>query len=72
MSDRGERSEDCNESMLNLRFNFAWQQFDFHAKQRTTMFQFFVTLTPLIVAAYFYFLKDGQRICCRKLLSRSR
>jgi hypothetical protein len=41
-----------------LRFDFAWKHFDFHAKQRTTMFQYFVTVAPLIVAAYFYFLKE--------------
>jgi hypothetical protein len=44
--------------LQKLRFDFAWKHFEFHAKQRTTMFQYFVTVAPLIVAAYFYFLKE--------------
>jgi hypothetical protein len=44
--------------LLKLRFDYAWKHFDFHARQRTTMFQYFATMLPLIVAAYFYFLKE--------------
>lgn len=44
--------------LLKLRYDFAWKHFDFHAKQRTTMFQYFVTIMPLIVGAYFYFFRD--------------
>lgn len=44
--------------LLKLRYDFAWKHFDFHAKQRTTMFQYFVTIMPLIVGAYFYVFRD--------------
>ena len=44
--------------ILKIRYDFAWKHFDFHAKQRTTMFQYFVTIMPLIVGAYFYFFRD--------------
>jgi hypothetical protein len=44
--------------LVKLRFDFAWKHFDFHAKQRTTMFQYFVTIMPLVVGAYFYVFKD--------------
>jgi hypothetical protein len=44
--------------LLKLRFDYAWKHFDFHAKQRTTMFQYFVTIAPLIIGLYFYFLKE--------------
>jgi len=35
-----------------IRFNYAWNWFDFHARQRTTMFNFFVVATGIFFAAY--------------------
>lgn len=54
----GEEAAKAELELLKLRYDFAWKHFDFHAKQRTTMFQYFVTIMPLIVGAYFYFFKD--------------
>lgn len=43
-----------------LRFEYAWRFFDFHAKQRITMFNFFVVLVPFLCGGYFFNLKtDG-------------
>jgi hypothetical protein len=55
---RAEEKAKAELELLKLRYDFAWKHFDFHAKQRTTMFQYFVTIMPLIVGAYFYFFRD--------------
>ena len=43
-----------------LRLEFAWRHFEFHARQRTIMFNFFILLLPLLLAGFFYFVKDGS------------
>jgi hypothetical protein len=43
-----------------IRFDFAWRHFEFHARQRTTMFNFYILLLPFILAGFFYFLKEGN------------
>jgi hypothetical protein len=40
-----------------LRFEFAWRHFEFHARQRTTMFHFFILLVPFLFGGFFYVLK---------------
>jgi hypothetical protein len=40
------------------RIEIAWKYFDLHAKQRTTMFQFFTAMVPAVVGGYFYLAKD--------------
>jgi hypothetical protein len=50
-------SEDSVE-LQKLRLDFAWKHFDFHAKQRITMFQYFSTLIPLMTGEYLFFLKE--------------
>lgn len=40
------------------RLDIAWKYFDLHAKQRTTMFQFFTAMVPVVVGGYFYLAKD--------------
>jgi hypothetical protein len=40
-----------------VRFDFAWRHFEFHARQRTTMFHFFVLLVPFLFAGFYYLLK---------------
>jgi hypothetical protein len=37
----------------------AWKYFELHAKQRT-MFQFFSAMVPLVIAGYFYLIKDPR------------
>jgi len=43
-----------------MRFELAWRQFDFHARQRTTMFHFFVLLAPFLFGGCFFLFKDRQ------------
>ncbi len=43
-----------------IRFEFAWRHFEFHARQRTTMFHFFILLMPFLFGGFFYFLKSDQ------------
>ena len=43
-----------------LRLELAWRHFEFHARQRTLMFNFFILLLPLLLAGFFYFLKNGS------------
>jgi hypothetical protein len=43
--------------LQKLRFEFAWDHFDFHAKQRITMFNFFILLLPFLFGGIFYNLK---------------
>jgi hypothetical protein len=40
------------------RFEYAWRYFDFHAKQRTTMFNFFVLFSGLFLNACFLLLQQ--------------
>lgn len=43
-----------------LRFELAWRQFDFHARQRTTMFHFFILLVPFLFGGCFFLFRDRQ------------
>ncbi len=43
--------------LQTIRVEFAWDYFDFHAKQRTTMFNFFILLLPFLFGGIFYNLK---------------
>jgi hypothetical protein len=42
-----------------LRLELAWRHFEFHARQRTTMFHFFVLLVPLLIGGFFYILREN-------------
>jgi hypothetical protein len=46
--------------LQKMRFEFAWRYFDFHARQRTTMFNFFILLLPFLFGGIFLNLKGGQ------------
>jgi hypothetical protein len=41
-----------------LRFELAWRHFDLHARQRTTMFHFFVLLMSFLFGGCFYLFKE--------------
>ncbi len=45
--------------LFEKRLTYAWNFFDFHAKQRMTMFNFFLILVGFVVSAYATLLKDG-------------
>ncbi len=37
--------------LYNARFEYAWKYFDFHATQRTTMFNFFIIFSGILIKA---------------------
>jgi len=43
-----------------LRFELAWRHFDFHAKQRTQMFHFFIILIPFAFGGCFILFKERE------------
>lgn len=45
--------------LFDARHTYAWNYFDFHAKQRTTMFNFFLLFTGLFVNAYVTVFKEN-------------
>lgn len=45
--------------LFEKRFQYAWDFFDFHATQRTTMFNFFLVFVGFIFAGYASLLKDA-------------
>jgi len=47
------------ESLLNLRFDYAWKWFEYHAAQRVTMFNYFLLITGILASAYVVLLKEG-------------
>lgn len=52
-------SEEISKSEIEkMRFDYAWRWFDFHAKQRTTMFNFFLIVTGIVANGIFALLKD--------------
>lgn len=40
------------DELLKLRFEYAWRHFEYHAKQRITMFHFFLIITGIFANAY--------------------
>jgi hypothetical protein len=45
--------------LLGKRFEYAWNFFEFHARQRTTMFNFFLVFVGFIFTGYASLLKDA-------------
>lgn len=45
-----------------MRFELSWRYFDFHARQRTQLFHFFVILSPFIFGGCFYLIKERGSI----------
>lgn len=46
--------------LFDARFEYAWRYFDFHAKQRMTMFNFFVVFSGFLVTACAYSIKENN------------
>jgi len=46
--------------LCETRFEYAWRYFDFHAKQRTTMFNFFVIFAGFVVNACISLFQKGD------------
>jgi hypothetical protein len=43
-----------------IRFELAWRHFDLHARQRTTMFHFFILLMPFLFGGCFFLFKERE------------
>ncbi|MDF0497224.1 hypothetical protein [Bradyrhizobium yuanmingense] len=41
-----------------MRFELSWRYFDFHARQRTQLFHFFIILAPFMLGGCFYLFKE--------------
>ena len=41
-----------DDDLLKLRFDYAWKWFDYHAKQRITMFYYFLIIIGILASAY--------------------
>ena len=46
-------------SLHQMRFEYAWRWFDMHARQRVTMFNFFLLSTGVLANAYGILLREG-------------
>jgi hypothetical protein len=45
-----------------MRFELSWRYFDFHAKQRTQLFHFFIILAPFMFGGCFYLFKERDLV----------
>jgi hypothetical protein len=45
-----------------IRFELAWRHFDLHARQRTTMFHFFILLMPFLFGGCFILFKERELV----------
>jgi hypothetical protein len=43
-----------------IRFELVWRHFEFHARQRTTMFHFFIILMPFLSGGCFILFKERE------------
>jgi hypothetical protein len=60
MDDPQQREFDQQWKLINARFEYAWRFFDFHAKQRTTMFSFFVVFSGFLINAFALLLQKNE------------
>lgn len=49
----------ATEALTNLRFDYAWKWFSYHAAQRITMFNYFLLVTGILANAYVVLIKEG-------------
>ncbi|HEV3083916.1 MAG TPA: hypothetical protein VGY66_29305 [Gemmataceae bacterium] len=55
---RGEPAGTIND-LVKLQLDYAWKWFDFHAKQRTTLFNYFLIITGIFANAIVAACKEG-------------
>ena len=55
------------EELSKRRFDYAWDWFKAHAKQRTDMFNYFLIITGVLANAYVSLRKDGHPYLAREL-----
>ncbi len=55
-----DRSEQITKlDLLKLRYDYAWNWFNYHANQRVSMFNYFLIITGILANAYVGILKEG-------------
>ena len=55
--------------LFEIRYDYAWKYFDFHAKQRTTVFNYFVIAAGLFVNGYVTVLKQPSTLTTETLMT---
>jgi len=45
--------------LLEIRYDYGWKYFDFHAKQRMMMFNFFILFAGILANSYFFLVKES-------------
>ncbi|CCD86446.1 hypothetical protein [Bradyrhizobium sp. ORS 285] len=45
-----------------MRFELSWRYFDFHARQRTQLFHFFIILAPFMFGGCFYLFRERETV----------
>src|SRR5689334_19736883 len=58
------RPEDARATMEfeKMRFELSWRYFDFHARQRTQLFHFFIILAPFLFGGCFYLFREREMV----------
>jgi len=56
------REFDHQWKLYGARFEYAWRYFNFHATQRTTMFNFFIVFSGFLINACFSLLQNNHHI----------
>ena len=61
---RAEPPEDARATMEfeKMRFELSWRYFDFHARQRTQLFHFFIILAPFMFGGCFYLFREREMV----------
>ena len=52
------REPESNQQVFDLQFEYAWRWFSFHARQRVTMFNFFLLTSGILANAYGLLLRE--------------
>jgi hypothetical protein len=53
--------ESTMDDLTKMQFDYAWKWFDFHAKQRTTLFNYFMVIVGILANALVTALKEGYQ-----------
>jgi len=61
-NEHGSASGDSDANLSRERRDYAWKWFDYHAKQRVSMFNFFLIASGLLATAYVNTLCKGEEL----------
>jgi hypothetical protein len=65
MNELGEKIDSDPRAVIEferIRFELMWRHFEFHARQRTTMFHFFIILAPFLFGGCFILFKEREAV----------